>query len=583
MISTFSRWRGSAVIVAALGTMLAWLSLSDATPARADSPPGTASPPGMTPQPDCGSRFVILSVRGTTESTNGDPFGDTHINSVYINAVTDALVNNEHVRADDITADNVPYPATAIFDPSTMTDYDGSVRRGVENLTDDISRYRTCNGPNHPTLILIGYSQGAHVVKQTLNNIASSPDADNIGAAIDVADASRLNGQNAGQMFTVNSDWTPAPEPAPGTGGLMDRLPVPGPFADRYFDICRTDDVVCNDAHLPRDPSDLAAFGVRSQFPAHFPHIHYSDIEARGDANLIGEHAASAAEARFNKLNPPPPPPNSTPPMNNTPPASTPPTPPAASNPPAGTPPTPPASTPPVNVPIPSTPPVSPAPPGSSLLPVPPVSNLPSLMNPGSPALPGSPPLPVPPVNNPVPPVAAPPPPPPMKKPPRGSVPPPPPDQGVPGPTVHQENAKGRRMNVRRFATTDAKVVAVLRGPTEVDVQCQVRGQRVVYKRFDNDGWAYLPAFGGWVSDIFISGNRMVPHVPSCHSTKAPRMRADVPPAVVPKPVIPAPEVLRPVQSVMPPPGTPQLPSLPVPTPAPEQPQGPLNLGGLLP
>lgn len=499
--------------LATLIAILAPLSLSNAGPARAAT---AASAP---PQTDCGKRFVIISARGTDEKTDpSDQFGNNHINSLYVYSVQDDLEFAEHVNGADIKAENLDYPAGNVS-AADLSGYEDSRNAGVSMLSDEIRQYAAC-ALNRPTLILIGYSQGADVVKNALAQNSAGPAADSIGAAINIADPTRSNAQPAlaasGNMNTFNPDWSPASPPDPGTGGLLDRIPAPSPFAgdDRFFDVCRNDDFVCNDQSEPaseQNVNDLEAFA------GGLDTAHTSYTASPVDfVDQLTHRAAAAAQAQSAKLNPAPPP--------------------AAPGPPTA-PPAPPAS--------PAPPVTNPAPP----LPVPPVTN-------------PAPPPPVPPVSNPAPPS----PPAPSPAPP-GSVPPPPPVSGVPGPTVHQEQAWGREMNIRRFATTNSRVIYVQKGPSAVDVQCQVHGQRVIYGPYDNDGWSYLPAYGGWISNIFISRNRMVPQVPDCGSTQAPKSRADVPHVALPNSVTPAPEVLRPFQPVPAPPRAPQPPQRPAPAP----------------
>lgn len=107
----------------------------------------------------------------------------------------------------------------------------GNVASAAANLEAEIHKNAAC-GPHRPTLILVGYSEGANVIKETLNDIASSPEADIIGAAVNIGDPTRSNSQPpiAG-MNTVNADWTPAPSPGTFSGGVLGHIPVPSPFA----------------------------------------------------------------------------------------------------------------------------------------------------------------------------------------------------------------------------------------------------------------------------------------------------------------------------------------------------------------
>ncbi len=62
----------------------------------------------------------------------------------------------------------------------------------------------------------------------------------------------------------------------------------------------------------------------------------------------------------------------------------------------------------------------------------------------------------------------------------------------------------GTDVNVRAQPRLDATVVGVLRGPTPVTVTCQTRGDMVDTAGHRNDAWSYVPALGGYVSNIFI-------------------------------------------------------------------------------
>jgi hypothetical protein len=75
----------------------------------------------------------------------------------------------------------------------------------------------------------------------------------------------------------------------------------------------------------------------------------------------------------------------------------------------------------------------------------------------------------------------------------------------------------GSDVNIREQATTNSAVVASLPGPTNVNVQCQVRGQMVHYDGYSNDAWSYLPDYGGYISNIFIDvADSWLPGVPTC-------------------------------------------------------------------
>lgn len=75
----------------------------------------------------------------------------------------------------------------------------------------------------------------------------------------------------------------------------------------------------------------------------------------------------------------------------------------------------------------------------------------------------------------------------------------------------------GTDVRIRQQATTASPEVARLAGPTTVNVKCQVHGQRITVDGITNDGWSYLPALGGYISNIFIDvAEAWLPGVPNC-------------------------------------------------------------------
>lgn len=75
----------------------------------------------------------------------------------------------------------------------------------------------------------------------------------------------------------------------------------------------------------------------------------------------------------------------------------------------------------------------------------------------------------------------------------------------------------GTGVNIHSQANTTSGVVADLANPTTVAVQCQVHGENITYQGITNDGWSYLPAYGGYISNIFINvPQAWLPGVPTC-------------------------------------------------------------------
>jgi hypothetical protein len=76
----------------------------------------------------------------------------------------------------------------------------------------------------------------------------------------------------------------------------------------------------------------------------------------------------------------------------------------------------------------------------------------------------------------------------------------------------------GPGANVRlRPTTVDTTPLTTLPAGVEVLVSCQKRGQEVSIPPYTNDWWAYLPQYGGYMTNIYISspGNQL-PGVPVC-------------------------------------------------------------------
>ncbi|GGV58045.1 hypothetical protein GCM10010294_05300 [Streptomyces griseoloalbus] len=74
-------------------------------------------------------------------------------------------------------------------------------------------------------------------------------------------------------------------------------------------------------------------------------------------------------------------------------------------------------------------------------------------------------------------------------------------------------------VNVRSAPVLGNNVLTRLPAGVEVLVGCQKKGQTVSVPPYTNDWWAYLPQYGGYISNIYIShpDNRL-PDVPLCAS-----------------------------------------------------------------
>ncbi|WP_030944370.1 hypothetical protein [Streptomyces sp. NRRL S-646] len=72
-------------------------------------------------------------------------------------------------------------------------------------------------------------------------------------------------------------------------------------------------------------------------------------------------------------------------------------------------------------------------------------------------------------------------------------------------------------VNVRPDPSTSTSAMTQLPAGVEVLVSCQKRGQEVSVPPYTNDWWAYLPQYGGWISNIYISSpDNRLPDVRDC-------------------------------------------------------------------
>ncbi|GAA2775033.1 hypothetical protein [Saccharopolyspora taberi] len=111
-----------------------------------------------------------------------------------------------------------------------------------------------------------------------------------------------------------------------------------------------------------------------------------------------------------------------------------------------------------------------------------------------------------------------------VSAPPPGNQPPVPPQHQAPAPPQHQVPAPPQQppappappQQLAQFTTwgsgvrlhtkpsTKSSVVRTLDGPTPVRVEYQVHGERITAEGITNDGWAFIPDLGGFLSNIYI-------------------------------------------------------------------------------
>ncbi|MET9390361.1 hypothetical protein ABZY20_08090 [Streptomyces sp. NPDC006624] len=79
----------------------------------------------------------------------------------------------------------------------------------------------------------------------------------------------------------------------------------------------------------------------------------------------------------------------------------------------------------------------------------------------------------------------------------------------------------GESVNVRTGPATGDDRITRLPAGAEVLVGCQVRGQEVSVPPYTNDWWAYLPQYGGYMSNIYVSSpDNRLPDVPECAAAR---------------------------------------------------------------
>ncbi|GID94293.1 SH3 domain-containing protein [Amorphoplanes digitatis] len=75
----------------------------------------------------------------------------------------------------------------------------------------------------------------------------------------------------------------------------------------------------------------------------------------------------------------------------------------------------------------------------------------------------------------------------------------------------------GSGVRVRSAPNSGAAPLGVVPAGTEVLVSCQKLGEEVVVSPYRNPWWAYLPQFGGYMTNIYISSpDNRLPNVPDC-------------------------------------------------------------------
>lgn len=168
----------------------------------------------------------VVGARGSGQQGYGQQVGE-----IVKGVVADAQRSGLYV--DDVVLD---YPAISLADSFGFAlftgEYDRSVETGVEALTTELDAVRT----NCPTtgVVLIGYSQGAQVIKQTM---LGRPPVDHIESVILLGDPTRDVLQRGLARLGDTSIV------APGSLGAVDIADLIRPLA---IDVCAINDSVCS-------------------------------------------------------------------------------------------------------------------------------------------------------------------------------------------------------------------------------------------------------------------------------------------------------------------------------------------------
>lgn len=154
------------------------LGVAPAVAAEDDEPPETIPPlsPTTTKPPQPGpcspATAALIGVRGSGDNGHGLGFPGRHAQAVagllrpYVR-----LFDNDENPSDGVLGLN--YPAVSAPLHPQFVGYKVSVDSGVRNLRSLINTLRSTCGPAFP-ILMVGFSQGAHVIQTTLDQLASA-------------------------------------------------------------------------------------------------------------------------------------------------------------------------------------------------------------------------------------------------------------------------------------------------------------------------------------------------------------------------------------------------------------------------
>ncbi|GAA4445644.1 FG-GAP-like repeat-containing protein [Phytohabitans houttuyneae] len=186
--------------------------------------------------------YEIIGVRGSGESYVGP-----HGMSWTVGAAADHAAGqlmSYGVSADDIGFYSLVYPATKVNAWNIISgEYWTSMEEGVTTLKQALEGVALgCPGQR---VILIGYSQGAHVIHTALDRNLTAAQKSVIRAILLIADpAGRLDARYSHVLYQPTGE-----DLGPGTGGgILDHALINSEFHGRTQAICIYADLVCDDA-----------------------------------------------------------------------------------------------------------------------------------------------------------------------------------------------------------------------------------------------------------------------------------------------------------------------------------------------
>ncbi len=175
--------------------------------------------------PDGCADIHVIGVRGSGQSGYGD----------QVEGVVGAIATEARAAGMTVSDEAVEYPSVSISDSLGLVlvtgEYARSVDDGAEELRSVVDRVAG-DCPRGRTVI-VGYSQGAHVIKQAFGDTPSRP----IAAVVLLADPTRDPGQlGIRRLGRVPGD----------TGGAFEPIRLPDPLRTVAVDVCAAEDIVCD-------------------------------------------------------------------------------------------------------------------------------------------------------------------------------------------------------------------------------------------------------------------------------------------------------------------------------------------------